>query len=214
VSTQHQELRAEEFVNCTGLHSDRLARLAGLEPDVRIVPFRGEYFELTPEQEHRVRGLIYPVPDPTLPFLGVHLTRMIHGGIHAGPNAVLALAREGYDWRTIRPRDVADYLRWPGLWRLGKRFWRTGAGEVLRSASRRRFLASLRELVPSLPDDCLVAAPAGVRAQALRRDGSLVDDFLYARAPHQIHVLNAPSPAATASLEIGREIADELGASR
>jgi L-2-hydroxyglutarate oxidase len=214
VSTLHQELRAEEFVNCTGLHSDRLARLAGLEPDVRIVPFRGEYFELTPEQEHRVRGLIYPVPDPTLPFLGVHLTRMIHGGIHAGPNAVLALAREGYDWRTIRPRDVADYLRWPGLWRLGKRFWRTGAGEVLRSASRRRFLASLRELVPSLPDDCLVAAPAGVRAQALRRDGSLVDDFLYARAPHQIHVLNAPSPAATASLEIGREIADELGASR
>jgi L-2-hydroxyglutarate oxidase len=214
VSTQHQELRAEEFVNCTGLHSDRLARLAGLEPDVRIVPFRGEYFELTPEQEHRVRGLIYPVPDPTLPFLGVHLTRMIHGGIHAGPNAVLALAREGYDWRTIRPRDVADYLRWPGLWRLGKRFWRTGAGEVLRSASRRRFLASLRELVPSLPDDCLVAAPAGVRAQALRRDGSLVDDFLYARAPHQIHVLNAPSPAATASLEIGRAIADELGASR
>ena len=178
------------------------------------MPFRGEYFELTPEQEHRVRGLIYPVPDPTLPFLGVHLTRMIHGGIHAGPNAVLALAREGYDWRTIRPRDVADYLRWPGLWRLGKRFWRTGAGEVLRSASRRRFLASLRELVPSLPDDCLVPAPAGVRAQALRRDGSLVDDFLYARAAHQIHVLNAPSPAATAALEIGRAIADELGVSR
>jgi (S)-2-hydroxyglutarate dehydrogenase len=214
VSTEHEELRADELVNCTGLQSDRLARLAGLEPDVSIVPFRGEYFELTPDQEHRVRGLIYPVPDPTLPFLGVHLTRMIHGGIHAGPNAVLALAREGYDWRTIRPRDIADYLRWPGLWRLGKRFWRTGAAEVLRSASRRRFLASLRELVPSLPDDCLVPAPAGVRAQALRRDGSLVDDFLYARGPHQIHVLNAPSPAATASLEIGRAIADELGASR
>jgi L-2-hydroxyglutarate oxidase len=214
VSTDHEELRADELVNCTGLQSDRLARMAGLEPEVSIVPFRGEYFELTPEQEHRVRGLIYPVPDPTLPFLGVHLTRMIHGGIHAGPNAVLALAREGYDWRTFRARDVADYLRWPGLWRLGKRFWRTGAGEVLRSVSRRRFLASLRELIPSLPDDCLVPSPAGVRAQALRRDGSLVDDFLYARAPHQIHVLNAPSPAATASLEIGRAIADELGASR
>lgn len=214
ISTEHEELRADELVNCTGLQSDRVARLAGLEPDVSIVPFRGEYYELTPDQEHRVRGLIYPVPDPTLPFLGVHLTRMIHGGIHAGPNAVLALAREGYDWRTVRPRDVADYLRWPGLWRLGKRFWRTGVGEVLRSISRRRFLASLRELVPSLPDDCLVPAPAGVRAQALRRDGSLVDDFLYARAPHQIHVLNAPSPAATASLEIGRAIADELGAPR
>ena len=122
------ELRADEFVNCAGLQSDRLARLAGLEPDVRIVPFRGEYFELAADQEHRVRGLIYPVPDPTLPFLGVHLTRMIHGGVHAGPNAVLALAREGYRWRTIRPRDVADYLRWPGLWQLGRRFWRTGGG--------------------------------------------------------------------------------------
>ncbi len=212
VDTETAELRADELVNCTGLQSDRLARLAGLEPDVRIVPFRGEYFELTADQQHRVRGLIYPVPDPTLPFLGVHLTRMIHGGIHAGPNAVLALAREGYDWHTIRPRDIADYLRWPGLWRLGRRFWRTGADEVLRSVSRHRFLASLRELVPSLPDGCLVPAPAGVRAQALRRDGSLVDDFLYVRRPHQIHVLNAPSPAATASLEIGRAVADELAA--
>jgi L-2-hydroxyglutarate oxidase len=127
---------------------------------------------------------------------------------------VLALAREGYRWRTVRPRDVADYLRWPGLWQLGKRYWRTGAEEVLRSASRARFLASLRELVPSLPDDSLLPAPAGVRAQALRRDGSLVEDFLYVRGPRQIHVLNAPSPAATASLEIGRAIADELVAAR
>ncbi|GAA3640201.1 L-2-hydroxyglutarate oxidase [Microlunatus ginsengisoli] len=214
IGTTEGEHRAEEFVNCAGLQSDRLARLAGLEPDVRIVPFRGEYFELGPDQVHRVRGLIYPVPDPTLPFLGVHLTRMIHGGVHAGPNAVLALAREGYRWRTVRPRDVADYLRWPGLWQLGKRYWRTGAEEVLRSASRARFLASLRELVPSLPDDSLLPAPAGVRAQALRRDGSLVEDFLYVRGPRQIHVLNAPSPAATASLEIGRAIADELVAAR
>lgn len=210
VQTTLGEHRAERFVNCAGLQSDRLARLAGLEPDVRIVPFRGEYFELKPRYEHLVSGLIYPVPDPTLPFLGVHLTKMITGGVHAGPNAVLALAREGYDWRTLRPRDVADYLRWPGLWRLGRRFWRTGVGEVRRSLSHRRFLASLRELVPVLPDDSLEPAPAGVRAQALRRDGALVDDFAFVRAPRQIHVLNAPSPAATASLEIGRTVADEV----
>ncbi len=210
VTTTRGEHRADRFVNCAGLQSDRLARLAGLEPDVRIVPFRGEYFELRPAYEHLVTGLIYPVPDPTLPFLGVHLTKMINGGVHAGPNAVLALAREGYAWSTVRPGDVADYLRWPGLWRLGRRFWKTGLGEVRRSLSHRRFLASLRELVPALPDDSLVPAPAGVRAQALRRDGSMVDDFAYVRAERQIHVLNAPSPAATASLEIGRVIADEV----
>ena len=204
------EHRADRFVNCGGLQSDRLARLAGLDPDVRIVPFRGEYFELKAAYENLVRSLIYPVPDPTLPFLGVHLTKMINGGVHAGPNAVLALAREGYAWRTVKPRDVVDYLRWPGLWRLGRRFWRTGIGEIARSLSHKRFLASLRELVPSLPDDSLEPAPAGVRAQALRRDGSMVDDFAYLRAPRQIHVLNAPSPAATASLEIGRTIADEV----
>lgn len=204
------EHRADRFVNCAGLQSDRLARLAGLDPDVRIVPFRGEYFELKAAYENLVQSLIYPVPDPTLPFLGVHLTKMINGGVHAGPNAVLALAREGYDWRTVRPKDVVDYLRWPGLWRLGRRFWRTGIAEVARSLSHKRFLASLRELVPSLPDDSLEPAPAGVRAQALRRDGSMVDDFAYLRAPRQVHVLNAPSPAATVSLEIGRTIADEV----
>lgn len=210
VTTRSGEHRADRFVNCAGLQSDRLARLAGLEPDVRIVPFRGEYFELKPAYEHLVTGLIYPVPDPTLPFLGVHLTKMISGGVHAGPNAVLALAREGYSWGTVSPSDVADYLRWPGLWRLGRRFWKTGVGEVRRSLSHRRFLASLRELVPALPDDSLVPAPAGVRAQALRRDGTMVDDFAYVRAARQIHVLNAPSPAATAALEIGRVIADEV----
>lgn len=210
VSTTTGEVRADRFVNCAGLQSDRLARLAGLEPDVRIVPFRGEYFELQPAYEHLVTGLIYPVPDPTLPFLGVHLTKMINGGVHAGPNAVLALAREGYSWTAVKPKDVVDYLRWPGLWRLGRRFWKTGAAEVVRSLSHKRFLASLRELVPALPDDSLAPAAAGVRAQALRRDGSMVDDFAYVRADRQIHVLNAPSPAATASLEIGRVIADEV----
>jgi L-2-hydroxyglutarate oxidase len=210
VTTKTEEFRADQFVNCAGLHSDRLARLAGLDPDVRIIPFRGEYYELTPEASYLVKGLIYPVPDPSFPFLGVHLTRMINGSIHAGPNAIFALAREGYSRLKINPRDVADSLRWPGLWRLGKRYWRTGVEEVARSLSKKRFLASLRELVPDLPDDCLLPAHAGVRAQALHRDGRLFDDFYYQRAPRQVHVLNAPSPAATASLEIAKRIADEL----
>jgi len=210
VSTTTAEFRGDQFVNCAGLHSDRLARLAGLTPDVRIIPFRGEYYELTPEASYLVKGLIYPVPDPAFPFLGVHLTRMINSSIHAGPNAILALAREGYTKLKINPRDVADSLRWPGLWRLGKRYWRTGFDEAARSLSRKRFLASLRELVPDLPDDCLMATHAGVRAQALRRNGQLVDDFYYERTTRQVHVLNAPSPAATASLEIAKRIANEL----
>ena len=210
VRTPDAEVRADWFVNCAGLYADRLARLAGFEPAVRIIPFRGEYYELTPAAEPLVRGLIYPVPDPALPFLGVHLTRMIGGGVHAGPNAVLALAREGYTWRDVDRHDVADSLRWPGLWRMGRRWLRTGAAEVRRSLSPARFLASLRELVPDLPDDCLVRSAAGVRAQAVRRDGTLVDDFYYERGIRQVHVLNAPSPAATAALEIGRRIADEV----
>lgn len=214
VVTDQELVRADRLVNCAGLQSDRVARLAGLVPDVRIVPFRGEYYELSPECAHLVRGLIYPVPDPTLPFLGVHLTRGIDGAVHAGPNAVLALAREGYTWRTVRPADLADALRWPGLWRLGRRYWRTGLDELARSFSATRFARSLQELVPELPADGLVAAPAGVRAQALRRDGRLVDDFAYVRAPRQVHVLNAPSPAATAALEIGRRVADEVTSDR
>jgi L-2-hydroxyglutarate oxidase len=212
VTTRSTEIVADHFVNCAGLHSDRLARMAGLEPAVRIIPFRGEYFQLAPAQEHLVRGLIYPVPDPTLPFLGVHLTKMIGGGVHAGPNAVLALAREGYTWGDVNRRDIVDSLRWPGLWRLGRKYWRTGIDEVARSLSQRKFLTSLRELVPALPDNCLVPTHSGVRAQALHRDGSLVDDFYYERGIRQIHVLNAPSPAATAALEIGRRISDELEA--
>jgi (S)-2-hydroxyglutarate dehydrogenase len=210
VTTKITEFRGDQFVNCAGLHSDRLARLAGLKPEVRIIPFRGEYYELTPEASYLVKGLIYPVPDPAFPFLGVHLTRMINGSIHAGPNAIFALAREGYTKLKINPRDVLDSVRWPGLWRLGKRYWRTGADEAARSLSKKRFLASLRELVPDLPDDCLIPSHAGVRAQALRHDGQLVDDFYFERAPRQVHVLNAPSPAATASLEIAKRIANEL----
>ncbi|MDQ2583190.1 L-2-hydroxyglutarate oxidase [Saccharothrix yanglingensis] len=210
VATPSDVVRADALVNCAGLHSDRVARLAGVEPSATIVPFRGEYYELRPDRRHLVRGLVYPVPDPALPFLGVHLTRMLDGSVHAGPNAVLALHREGYRWRDVSLRDVLDVARFPGTWELARRFARTGAEEVLRSLSRRRFAASLARLVPAVGEDDLVRAGAGVRAQAMRADGSLVDDFLIDTAPRQVHVLNAPSPAATSALEIGRHVADTV----
>src|SRR5690606_15749727 len=178
---------------CAGLYADRIARLAGIDPPARIVPFRGEYYELREESRRLVRGLIYPVPDPALPFLGVHLTRMVDGTVHAGPNAVLATAREGYRWGRVNLRDVADLAAWPGTWRLGRRHLRYGWAEVRRSLSRRRFAADLAKLVPDLTADDIVPAGAGVRAQAVRRDGSLVDDFLVVSGPGQLHVLNAPS---------------------
>ncbi|WP_242511431.1 L-2-hydroxyglutarate oxidase [Pengzhenrongella frigida] len=212
VRTARDVLRADALVACAGLHADRAAVAAGVDPGARIVPFRGEYFELTPEASTLVNGLIYPVPDPRFPFLGVHLTRMIHGGVHAGPNAVLALAREGYRWREVNARDVGSALSWPGLWRMGAHNVLPGAREVLRSLSRRRFAASLAELVPGITAADLVPAPAGVRAQALSRDGSLVDDFLLRTAPRQVHVINAPSPAATAALQIAERVVRELDA--
>ena len=202
--------RADALVNCAGLHSDRIAELAGLHPSARIVPFRGEYYELRPERRHLVKNLIYPLPDPRFPFLGVHLTRMTDGSVHAGPNAVLALRREGYRWRDVSPRDLADSLRFPGTWRLGKENWRPGLQEVLRSVSRKRFAETLARLVPAITEEDLVPAGAGVRAQALTRTGALVDDFLFESAPRQVHVLNVPSPAATSSLEIARKVADRL----
>lgn len=210
VVTDDREFTGDGFVNCAGLHSDRVARLAGLRPDVRIVPFRGEYFDVRPEEAHLIKGLIYPVPDPEFPFLGFHFTRMMDGTVHAGPNAIFALAREGYSWRHINLRDLAESARWPGLWRLGMRFWRTGVDELVRSLSYKRVLQNVRELVPELSDNSIVRTHAGVRAQALRRDGRLVDDFAFATAPRQVHVLNAPSPAATASLEIAQRVADEV----
>ncbi|GCE77702.1 L-2-hydroxyglutarate oxidase [Cellulomonas biazotea] len=212
VETDAGTVVVDGLVACAGLYSDTLARASGLDVDVRIVPFRGEYFELVPEREHLVQGLIYPVPDPRFPFLGVHLTRSVGGGVHAGPNAVLALAREGYTRSAVVPGELAESLRWPGLWRLGARNLVPGAREVARSFSRRLFAASLAELVPAVRRQDLVPAPAGVRAQALRRDGTLVDDFLVERTDRQVHVLNAPSPAATASLEIARYVVDELDA--
>jgi L-2-hydroxyglutarate oxidase len=206
IATPRGVVRADALINCAGLHSDRVARLAGLVPAATIVPFRGEYFELRPDRRHLVRGLIYPVPDPALPFLGVHLTRMLDGSVHAGPNAVLALRREGYRWRDVSARDLAEVARFPGSWRLARRFARTGADEVLRSFSRRRFAASLARLVPAVREEDLVRAQAGVRAQAMLRDGTLVDDFLIQSAENQVHVLNAPSPAATSALEIARHV--------
>ncbi|MFC8064150.1 L-2-hydroxyglutarate oxidase [Streptomyces sp. NPDC057293] len=197
-------LRARVLVNCGGLHCDEIARLTGDDPGMRIVPFRGEYYELA--RPELVRGLVYPVPDPAFPFLGVHLTRGIDGGVHLGPNAVPALAREGYGWGVVRPRELAATLAWPGSWHIARRHWRYGTGELRRSLSKAAFTTAVRRLLPSVTESDLVAAPAGVRAQAVLADGTLVDDFLIKEGPHAVHVLNAPSPAATAALPIGREV--------
>lgn len=198
-------VRARALVNCAGLHCDRVARLAGDDPGMRIVPFRGEYYDLL--RPGLVRGLVYPVPDPAFPFLGVHLTRGVEGGVHVGPNAVPALAREGYQRWTARPRDVAETLRWPGSWRIARRHWRHGAGELHRSLSKRAFTQAVARLLPAVTEDDLRPAAAGVRAQAVLRDGTLADDFVLREGPRTVHVLNAPSPAATAALPIGREVA-------
>lgn len=198
------------LVNCAGLHSDRLARLAGSPPPARIVPFRGEYYQLRPEARRLVRHLIYPVPNPNFPFLGVHLTRAIDGSVHAGPNAVLALKREGYRKRDVSWRDARDTLSFPGFWRLALRYAGEGLAELYRSWVKAAFVRSVQRLVPAIGADDLLPAGAGVRAQALSRSGALVDDFLIVEAPGALHVCNAPSPAATASLEIGNVISDKI----
>jgi L-2-hydroxyglutarate oxidase len=210
LQTTGGEVRASRLVNCAGLQSDRVARLAGLEPGIRIVPFRGEYFVVRPERSNLVRGLIYPVPDPALPFLGVHFTRGIDEVVEAGPNAVLALKREGYTRRDVSLKDMADLACFPGFWRMSRAQWRNGLDEFRRSLSKSRFLASLQKLIPELKEDDIVPGGSGVRAQAVGRDGRLIDDFHIQTAPGMVHVLNAPSPAATASLAIGREIADRI----
>ena len=204
-TTRGDVVRGRVLVNCAGLYCDEVARLTGDEPQVRIVPFRGEYYSLA--RPELVRGLVYPVPDPAFPFLGVHLTRGIDGDVHIGPNAVPALAREGYGWGVVRPREVGATVAWPGVWRMARRHWRYGAGELRRSVSRGAFTEAVRRLLPAVTSDDLVPAAAGVRAQAVLRDGGLVDDFLIREGVRAVHVLNAPSPAATASLPIGREVA-------
>ncbi|MFG3184147.1 L-2-hydroxyglutarate oxidase [Streptomyces nigra] len=204
-TTRGDIVRGRVLVNCAGLHCDELARLTGDDPEARIVPFRGEYYTL--RRPELVRGLVYPVPDPAFPFLGVHLTRGIDDGVHIGPNAVPALAREGYGWGSVRPRELGTTLAWPGAWRMARRHWRYGAGELRRSLSKAAFTDAVRRLLPAVEPEDLEPAAAGVRAQAVLRDGSLVDDFLIREGPRAVHVLNAPSPAATASLPIGREVA-------
>ncbi len=210
VETQNAVFEAKRIINCAGLHSDRIARMAGTDPGAQIVPFRGEYYQLSPEKAHLVKGLIYPVPDPQFPFLGVHCTKMIDGSVHLGPNAVLAFAREGYFKTTVNLRDLAETLTFGGFWKLAARHWRSGFQEILRSLSRAEFVRSLQRLVPEITEADVIPCAAGVRAQALLDDGSLVDDFLIRQEAGIIHVLNAPSPAATASLEIGKHIASLL----
>ncbi|HEV8000751.1 MAG TPA: L-2-hydroxyglutarate oxidase [Planctomycetaceae bacterium] len=204
------EVSAKLVVNCTGLFADRVTALGGLAPPAKIVPFRGEYYELTPNAQPLCRNLIYPVPDPDFPFLGVHFTRMALGGVECGPNAVLAFAREGYHLSDVNLRDLAESLTYPGFLRLASRNWRMGLGELWRSISKRAFVKALQRLVPEIRVEHLHSAPAGVRAQALAPDGSLVDDFSIVENERIVNVLNAPSPAATASLNIGRLIVDRL----
>jgi (S)-2-hydroxyglutarate dehydrogenase len=204
-------VRARQAVACAGAWSDRLAVASGARTDVRIVPFRGAYLRLVPERAHLVRGQIYPVPDPALPFLGVHLSRTIGGEVLIGPTALLAPARDAYALRTVRRADVGSTIRWPGTARLVRRWWRTGARELAHAASRRLLLRDARRYVPELGPRDVRPGPAGIRAQALGRDGALLDDFLLARTGRALHVLNAPSPAATASLAIAEMIADEVG---
>ncbi len=201
---------ARFLINCAGLHSDRVTRMANADAGLQIVPFRGEYFELKPQARQLVRHLIYPVPNPDFPFLGVHFTRMIGGGVEAGPNAVLALAREGYRKTDVNLRDLGEVLAFGGFRKLARRYWREGAAEMWRSISKAAFVRSLQQLIPAITADDLEPAAAGIRAQALKADGSLVDDFHIVPGERSIHVCNAPSPAATASLEIGRYVAGQL----
>jgi L-2-hydroxyglutarate oxidase len=207
LNTSSGEIRTKFLINCGGLQSDRIADLCGLNTDIQIIPFRGEYYKLKKEKEYLVKNLIYPVPDPRFPFLGVHFTRMINGGIEAGPNAVLAFKREGYKFRNFSFKDVSEMISFPGFWKMGKKYYRTGFHEFYRSLSKSAFVSSLQKLIPEINYNDVVPYKAGVRAQAVDRYGNLVDDFRIIESENMIHILNAPSPAATASLSIGNKIA-------
>jgi L-2-hydroxyglutarate oxidase len=209
LSTEAGPVEAAHVITCAGLHSDRLARMAGADVDVQIVPFRGEYYFIRPERGDLVRGLIYPVPDPELPFLGVHFTRTVHGEVEAGPNAVLAFDREGYSWLDVSLEDTAQTLAFAGFWRMVPGFWRTGLYEYYRSFSKAAFVRALQKLVPDVGVADVRRGGSGVRAQALGADGKLLDDFVIRESPRALHVLNAPSPAATASLAIGRRLTEQ-----
>jgi L-2-hydroxyglutarate oxidase len=206
--TNKGEIETKFLINCGGLYSDKIAQLDGINPQAKIIPFRGEYYELKPEKRYLVNHLIYPVPNPDFPFLGVHFTRMIDGNIHAGPNAVLSLKREGYKKTDFDLPEFLEIITYPGLWKLARKYAREGIEEIIRSFSKATFVRSLQKLIPEVEEDDLIPSAAGVRAQALRFDGKLVDDFLIVRDENALHVCNAPSPAATASLEIGKTIVD------
>jgi len=209
VQTTQGEVHTRFLVNCAGLESDLVAKMMGSTEGLRIVPFRGEYYELTPASQHLVHGLIYPVPDPDFPFLGVHFTKKITGSVEAGPNAVLAFAREGYKKTNFDLGHVLGLITFPGMWRLAARYWKTGLGEMYRSWNKRAFVKALQKLVPEIGTDDLKPGGAGIRAQAMDSKGNLLGDFSILERPNSIHVLNAPSPAATASIPIGRSIADK-----
>ena len=212
IGTSQGELGARFLINCAGLHSDRIARLGKASIDMQIVPFRGEYYELKPEKRYLVKHLIYPVPNPNFPFLGVHFTRMINGDVHAGPNAVLSLKREGYHKTDVDLRDSAEVLSSPAFWKLARTNMGEGVKEIVRSVSKAAFVRSLQRLIPEVQSDDVVPSHAGVRAQALRNDGALVDDFMFVSGPNALHVCNAPSPGATASIEIGKSIVERIPA--
>ncbi|MDB4749697.1 L-2-hydroxyglutarate oxidase [Rubripirellula sp.] len=209
-SSSGQKLQCGNLINCGGLQSDRVCKMAGVKTELKVVPFRGEYYELAPNSESLCRNLIYPVPDPSFPFLGVHFTRMIDGGVECGPNAVLALARDGYRWRDISITDLADTIAFSGFRKLAAKHWRMGFGEVHRSISKQAFVTALQKLIPSIKSNDLMTGRAGVRAQTVTPEGELVDDFLFEVSEHAVHVLNAPSPAATASLAIADHIVDRF----
>ncbi len=210
VDTSQETLHSRYMINCAGLFSDRIARLSGVNLDWQIIPFRGEYYALVPGKRHLIKNLVYPVPNPAFPFLGVHFTRMIGGDVEAGPNAVLGLRREGYAKMDVDLSDAWEALTFPGFWKLAGKYWRNGLGEINRSLSKTAFVHHLQRLLPELREGDLEAAPAGVRAQALRPDGSLVDDFLIVHGMSTIHVCNAPSPAASASLSIGQYLLQDF----
>jgi L-2-hydroxyglutarate oxidase len=208
IITSQQEFEAKQYINCAGLYSDKIAALSNKNIDTRIIPFRGEYFMLKPEKRHLITNLIYPVPDPNFPFLGVHFTRMIDGGVEAGPNAVFAFKREGYEKSDFDFTETMESLAWPGFRKVAVKYWKTGLGEFYRSFSKTAFTKALQKLVPAIQEDDLIPAEAGVRAQACDRWGGLIDDFKIIEEPNAIHILNAPSPAATSSLSVGNTIAN------
>ncbi|MFB7641755.1 L-2-hydroxyglutarate oxidase [Peribacillus butanolivorans] len=210
IETNNGTLKARMVINCAGLHSDRIAAAAGYKTDMKIVPFRGEYFKLIPEKRYLVNHLIYPVPNPKFPFLGVHFTRMISGEVDAGPNAVLSFKREGYKKTDFNAKDLTEVLSYKGFWKLASKFMKEGMDEYVRSFSKKQFTKSLQELIPEIQEDDLIPAPAGVRAQALQDDGNMVDDFHIIMGKRTVHVCNAPSPAATASIEIGKEVVNRI----